>query len=659
MVNVLTEKQTTEYEIYLDVRDQVLKILAEEKNLSTASPSEYWREELANFDYMLEASPLIIRKLRHHTFHVTGLRVYEYRTNQHERKKALEDRLNKLKEIGGKHLIVPESKILGGFGHEINGQLYNIDTLKFAEVFIALDRYGILDIFRQSNQRKLVWEIGAGWGGFGYQFKTLFPNTTYMITDLPELFIFSAVYLQTAFPDARIAICNRDNIKSVCREWDSYDFIFIPNTLNELVAACDPTLMINMVSFQEMTTQQVSNYVRKAMELQCPYLYSMNRDKSAYNTEITNVRKIIRQYYRIDECVVLDTDYTAGAKGSSSGNFLKRNYRQVIGNLRVADRKKEPVPNPKVAVGMTVYNGGVYIENALESILAQTYEDFVLYVFDDASTDNSESIIRAYMENDKRIIYYKSPQRNGMVKAWRLAYENSRKQFPEIEYFAWASDHDVWSTQWLKALMDSMETHPTAALAYPYTQHIDDKGDIASMELTRFFVVDTPNPHKRFRRVCKKIFGAGNMVYGLFRVSMFEKTGIFRNIVFPDRFLMIELSLWGEFLQVPRVLWYRRKLSATSIQRQRKSLFPPSKTPLSSYLPWWFIFTCVFMKDYLLTRKNDLGLSLKERCAMTADILVTQFSKSTSKRIKKHLSARKKMWDLYVKIKKHFKSNIQ
>ena len=53
--------------------------------------------------------------------------------------------------------------------------------------------------------RKLVWEIGAGWGGFAYQFKTLFPDVTYVIVDLPELFLFSATYLMTLFPEAKVS----------------------------------------------------------------------------------------------------------------------------------------------------------------------------------------------------------------------------------------------------------------------------------------------------------------------------------------------------------------------------------------------------------------------------------------------------------------------
>ena len=48
-------------------------------------------------------------------------------------------------------------------------------------------------------------------------------------------------------------------------------------------------LTVNMVSFQEMTEAQADAYVAKAHALNCPFVYSLNRDKSAYNPEITSV----------------------------------------------------------------------------------------------------------------------------------------------------------------------------------------------------------------------------------------------------------------------------------------------------------------------------------------------------------------------------------
>ena len=62
------------------VRDEVLRMKRDAHASGTANgPSQYWAEELDQIDYLIDASPLIVRKLRHHAFHITGIRPYDYR----------------------------------------------------------------------------------------------------------------------------------------------------------------------------------------------------------------------------------------------------------------------------------------------------------------------------------------------------------------------------------------------------------------------------------------------------------------------------------------------------------------------------------------------------------------------------------------------------
>jgi hypothetical protein len=299
------------YRAYENVRESVLRL----KDLESASrspisePSAYWREELANFEYMLDASPLMVEKLRHHCYHITGLHVYDYRSNQVENQRRFEDKLAALIEVGGKELLLPELRLLGGFGFEIDGALYNLDTLKFYEALIALQQGALLSDFRNGPERRVVWEIGAGWGGFAYQFKSLCPNVTYIISDFPELFLFSAVYLMAVFPDAQVAFCGCEPPERVFQRWQEIDFIFVPNTLLSAVNLERLDLTINMVSFQEMTDEQVRAYVKHAFARNCPYLYSLNRDRSPYNLEQTGVRSIIQEYYWPHEITVLPMSY--------------------------------------------------------------------------------------------------------------------------------------------------------------------------------------------------------------------------------------------------------------------------------------------------------------------------------------------------------------
>lgn len=193
------------YAAYLRVRDEVVRLKGTgDVEAGEAAPSEYWAEELEQIDYLIETSPLVIRRLRHHAFQITGVRPYDHR-GAGEQGTHFERRLRALVALaGGAELLVGDHDALGGFGFTIDGRRHNINTLKFFEVLTGMSRAGLLEPFRAADRRRMVLEIGAGWGGFAYQFRTLFPQTTYVVLDFPELFLFSATYLMTVFPRARV-----------------------------------------------------------------------------------------------------------------------------------------------------------------------------------------------------------------------------------------------------------------------------------------------------------------------------------------------------------------------------------------------------------------------------------------------------------------------
>ena len=324
-------RRTAAYQNYELVRSRVLEMRTREAQLPHYRPSAYWEEELTNFEYMLDASPLVIDKLRHHAMHITGIRPYEYRSNRDRWRNRLADKRRALLKYGKREMLVPEWRALGGFGFEIEGELYNLDTLKFFEVLIALERGAILDEFRANAERRLVWEIGAGWGGFPYQFKTLCPNVTYVITDFPELFLYSATYLMTAFPDARVAFWGEAPTAEILRRWEEYDFIFMPNTALAELTPPRVDLAVNMVSFQEMTQEQVTTYVEHAHQVSARFLYSLNKEKSTYNRELESVSAIIERFYWPRTIDVLHVPYQKMLDAKPSAD----DYKHTIGWKRV------------------------------------------------------------------------------------------------------------------------------------------------------------------------------------------------------------------------------------------------------------------------------------------------------------------------------------
>ncbi|MEM4134638.1 MAG: glycosyltransferase, partial [Candidatus Micrarchaeia archaeon] len=74
--------------------------------------------------------------------------------------------------------------------------------------------------------------------------------------------------------------------------------------------------------------------------------------------------------------------------------------------------------NPLVSIGMPVYNGERFIRQALDSLLAQDYENFELIISDNASEDKTPEICLEYAARDKRIRYYRNEKNMGA--AWNF-----------------------------------------------------------------------------------------------------------------------------------------------------------------------------------------------------------------------------------------------
>jgi putative sugar O-methyltransferase len=343
---------------YTQVRPLVLKMMFEMEQ-ETQAPSDYWREELDGFDYLLDATPLVVSKLRQHCFHITGLRSYEYRRHHAHMKGVFETKLKALRSVDKAGLFVPESPEMGGFGHEIDGSLVNVDTLKFYESLIVMNHAGLLDHLRRTHDsRAVVLEIGAGWGGFAYQLKTLFQNVCYIIVDLPQTLLISSVYLKTLFPQARCLMYGETPFESLLTNFRSYDFFFLPHYALQRLRIEGIDVAVNMVSFQEMTNAQVEGYLEWLAQMRCPNIYSHNRDRSKHNPQMSSVSSLLQRFFEIEELRPLPVPYTVltlpkkpefkWPKTQSAKNIIRELMRYY---LRVTEEKKVAATDYRHFVG--------------------------------------------------------------------------------------------------------------------------------------------------------------------------------------------------------------------------------------------------------------------------------------------------------------------
>lgn len=101
---------------------------------------------------------------------------------------------------------------------------------------------------------------------------------------------------------------------------------------------------------------------------------------------------------------------------------------------------------PKVNVLLSTYNGEEYLRCQLDSLLAQDYGNFTVFVRDDGSRDATASIIREYALKDGRIIFMNDPGEG--QKAENLGYKGSfwtlLRQSPEADYYSFCDQDDFW-----------------------------------------------------------------------------------------------------------------------------------------------------------------------------------------------------------------------
>jgi len=259
------------YAHYLEVRSWARRV--SEGTAVSLTPAE--EQLLSTLRPLWDATPDVVAKLRHWCEPISGIHPVEYELSSSALGKRLRRDLKRLFMEGGRELFVPEPPVLGGFGYKAQGGRYNADTLKYFHVLVALHDGAVLGGLRTGG-RRLVWEPGGGWGGFAYQLKRVCPDVTYLITGLPDVFLISAVYLQTVWPEARCRFYDPSSPGDVWRKWDEADFIFAPESVLPDLRPPQLDLAVDVLALRQMTPTRVEAHVRWAFDRGCRYFYSLH-----------------------------------------------------------------------------------------------------------------------------------------------------------------------------------------------------------------------------------------------------------------------------------------------------------------------------------------------------------------------------------------------
>ena len=222
--------------------------------------------------------------------------------------------------------------------------------------------------------------------------------------------------------------------------------------------------------------------------------------------------------------------------------------------------------NPSVSIGMPVFNGEQFLQQAIESVLAQEFEDFELIISDNASTDATADIAGEFARIDPRIRYSRLETNIGAAGNYNRVFRMAAG-----DYFKWAPHDDLIAPAFLGKCLEGFAAHgPSAIIVYPRSELIDADGRAITDDLSlRDMQSLSEFAARRTFRVLRA-FGLVTSVLGLMRKAAVERTRLIGSFPSSDFAFLFEVAMLGKIAQIEDKLLFRR-IHEKSSRRSNKS----------------------------------------------------------------------------------------
>lgn len=124
-----------------------------------------------------------------------------------------------------------------------------------------------------------------------------------------------------------------------------------------------------------------------------------------------------------------------------------------------------------VSIVLPVYNGAKFLRDSIDSVIAQTYQNWELLILDDCSTDETPEIAREYEAKDQRVHYYRNEKNlklpGNLNKGFSLA---------KGDYLTWTSDDNLYYPQAIETMLTTLK-EKKVGLVYTSYRIMEENGD--------------------------------------------------------------------------------------------------------------------------------------------------------------------------------------
>jgi glycosyltransferase involved in cell wall biosynthesis len=261
--------------------------------------------------------------------------------------------------------------------------------------------------------------------------------------------------------------------------------------------------------------------------------------------------------------------------------------------------------SPLVTIGLPVYNGASRVARALESLLAQDYANLEIVVSDNGSTDGTQLICEDFSRRDGRIRYHRSGRNMGWSWNFNRVFELGKG-----EYFMWAAHDDIRHPTFVSACVRRLQECPTAVLCQAHTAMFIEGRDeqLCTAHLNTFEGIT--GTVARYRETLKRF--PATAIYGLYRSSAVRKTKLFQRHIATDLAFIQELSIHGDFVQVPAVLFtYVGRQHWNTVDQDYRAMHGGATKPR-----WYLPFVVLFMSHWRRLSSSSIDRQTKVRLFM-------------------------------------------
>lgn len=205
--------------------------------------------------------------------------------------------------------------------------------------------------------------------------------------------------------------------------------------------------------------------------------------------------------------------------------------------------------NELVSIIMPSYNTGANIGKSIESILNQSYENWELIIVDDCSTDETDSVVRAFQ--DSRIRYYKNEKNSGAAVSRNRALREAKGK-----WIAFLDSDDLWEPEKLEKQLRFMKEH---GYHFTYTDYqiIHPDGTPSP------YICTGPRKVNKWKLYCWCWFSTITVLYDAQTVGLIQIADIKKN---NDYAMWFQAAEKTEMHRLPECLSYycKREVSITS-----------------------------------------------------------------------------------------------